>query len=236
MKTISTILLYFTMLCLSPLVHAGDATQLNFIGFADTGDYVAFETYGEHAGSELPYSAIYIVNVAKNRYAVKPIKSNPRAVAVSSLDEVRAQVLKQAQPQLDKFFIVPFNQGQHVISHGLQDLGINPLSVEFSLYPPIGDYPKTKYKINLKEIETQESCFGFGKGKKMRLSLLKNGGKVHKLQYDKKLPKTRGCPLAYRIQDVFIYDDKKVVVFLNLMLAGYEGQNMRYLAVTGLLP
>lgn len=237
MKTVLTILLYFSVLCFSPRLYAGDIAELNFIGFSDDGDYAAFESYGEHDGSALPYSDIFIIHVAKNRYAVKPIKSNPREVATLPLDQVREQTLKQAQPYLDKFYIVPFNQGNHAISHTLHDLSIDPLSVEFLLYPPTLDYPKTKYKISLKEIETEESCFGFGKGKKMQLSLFKNEGKkVYPLQHDKKLPKTRGCPLAYRIQDIYIYDSKSMIIFLNMMLVGHEGQNVRYLAVTGMLP
>jgi predicted secreted protein len=236
MKTIAIILLHLCSLFLSLAVMAAEGTQVNFIGYTEKGDYLAFEEYGEHEGSGVPYSDIFIIDVSKNRYAIKPIKTNPRDVAAFSLDETREFNQKQAQAQLDKLDILPNNTGQQVIAHGLLDLGVDPHQVEFALYPPIADYLKTKFKLKLTEIETEESCYGFGKGKKMQLSLQKNADKAVYLQNDKTLPPTRGCPLAYRIQDVFVYHEKQLAVFLNLILPGHEGKTLRYRVVTGQLP
>ena len=59
------------------------------------------------------------------------------------------------------------------------------------------------------------------------------------LQQDKVLPESRGCPFGYRIQDVYIFHGKDtppggyIVVFLNMSVPGFEGGDMRFLAVTG---
>jgi predicted secreted protein len=56
------------------------------------------------------------------------------------------------------------------------------------------------------------------------------------LQADKKLPKSRDCPMDYRIESVYLYQQRYLAVFLNMFLPRFEGQDMRYLVVTGELP
>jgi predicted secreted protein len=54
------------------------------------------------------------------------------------------------------------------------------------------------------------------------------------LQKDVDLPDSRHCPYGYRIEQVYFYKDN-VVVFLNMFSQGFEGPDMRYMAVTGAL-
>jgi len=46
------------------------------------------------------------------------------------------------------------------------------------------------------------------------------------------LPKVRSCPYGYCIEQVYFYKDK-LAVFLNMFSQGFEGPDMRYIAVTG---
>lgn len=46
------------------------------------------------------------------------------------------------------------------------------------------------------------------------------------------LPKARNCPFGYKIERVYVYEDK-VAVFLNVFSQGFEGPDMRYMVVTG---
>lgn len=54
------------------------------------------------------------------------------------------------------------------------------------------------------------------------------------LQKDKDLPQSRHCPFGYRIEQVYFYKDN-VAVFLNMFSQGFEGPDMRYMAITGKL-
>jgi len=55
---------------------------------------------------------------------------------------------------------------------------------------------------------------------------------VQVLQKDSSVPKARNCPYGYHIEQVYFYKDK-LAVFLNMFSQGFEGPDMRYMAVTG---
>jgi predicted secreted protein len=79
-----------------------------------------------------------------------------------------------------------------------------------------------------------ESCSG---GYKIELTLQDNTGhRTHDLQILQKdadvLPKSRQCPYGYKIERVYVYQNK-IAVFLNVFGQGFEGPDMRYLVVTG---
>lgn len=46
------------------------------------------------------------------------------------------------------------------------------------------------------------------------------------------LPKSRQCPFGYKIEQVYVYENK-IAVFLNVFGQGFEGPDMRYMVVTG---
>jgi predicted secreted protein len=48
------------------------------------------------------------------------------------------------------------------------------------------------------------------------------------------VPGSRQCPYGYRIEQVYYYKNR-LAVFLNVFGQGFEGPDMRYMAVTGLL-
>lgn len=52
------------------------------------------------------------------------------------------------------------------------------------------------------------------------------------LQKDLNIPAIRQCPSAYFIEQVWFYDGK-IAVFLNYYKQGFEGDDMRYMVVTG---
>jgi predicted secreted protein len=100
------------------------------------------------------------------------------------------------------------------------------------LQPVLGGTSSDLYSLNLEVKETAQDCFGLGKAKIFTLTLKgKNDNQIQTLQKDTQLPTSRGCPLDYRIAEIFSYQDK-IVTFINMFFAGAEGQNMRYLAVS----
>jgi predicted secreted protein len=220
--------------CLAlPLAWAGDAADLNFLGFAPDGNYLAFEQYGTHDGSGAPYSEFYFVETAKNEYSAKPVKPETPGEA-AELETARAAARKTAADELAQAKIQTGNVGKHVIAHPLSDLGADASQAVFTTAVPLGGLAYPKYEIRLQETATDTDCAGVGKAKIFSLTLHGADGKLLKtLQKDSKLPAARGCPLRYRIQDVFVYNDKHIAVFLNVFHPGFEGENMRFMVVSG---
>lgn len=247
---------------LLPAVWAGDAAQLNFIGFSADGKYLAFEQYGVTDGSAAPYSELHLINVADNHYLSKPLqadnieKFSPDELSEIPLDSLRKLNLSDNEKAINKYKLDKPQTGLHLIHHPLHDLGANPDEVTFSPQIPLGGRVFIRYQLSLTEEEDSSAdCFDMGTAKRMTLKLInldlqesqeqaKKDDKepvskqnpVTILQQDKKLPKARGCVLDYRIQDVYLYDDKHLAVLINQFKPGFEGQDMRYMVVTGKLP
>ncbi len=228
-----------TILSLTSSVFAGDYADLNFIGFSKDGKYLAFEEYGIGDGAGFPYSTIYFVSTEKNSFAAAPVK-----VFIENENATQAQARTKAKTlaakTLTKFKIVAGNTGTHVVSHLLTDLTLDnraentPEIVRFAIAVASnhreGDYQMTLDSMLTKTKECE--IYGFDTFK-MDLSLTdKESNAVSVLQKDAELPKARGCAMNYRIQDVFV-NGKYIAVFLNMNLPGFEGPDMRFLAISG---
>lgn len=230
--------LIFWLFFFSSVTQAGEAAELSFMGFAKDGQHLAFEQYGVMDGSGGYFSYLYLVNVPKNSYAVKPILSEI-VETEQTLIEFRREVRSQHIPQLEKYDIFPDNHGQHVISHLFSDVGVDPRQVQFNLRPPLQPLISSTFTVRLEEVsaEGEAECFGMGEPKRFTLSVTHDQtNSTEVLQVDKGVPSSRGCPLAYRIQDVYVYNREYIAVFLNMITPGFEGQSMRFLVVTGRLP
>jgi predicted secreted protein len=223
------------LLALSAPALAGDAAELELLGFSADGRYLAFEQYGILDGSGTPYAEIFFIDVPANAYAAKPVKSDVQPDV--SLDKARESTRQAAADDLKKLKIDPKQRGQHLIAHGLHDLGVAPREVEFTPQLPLGGMAYESYRLHLESRAIEQDCFGLGQAQIFTLALhLPDGKTVRTLQHDGKLPESRGCPLEYRIQDVYLYKERRLAVFLNVFQPGYEGRNMRYLVVTSELP
>ncbi|MEK7990380.1 MAG: DUF2259 domain-containing protein [Thiotrichaceae bacterium] len=228
---------WFTMLFLllaSFSVWAGDAAKLKFIGFSDAGNYLAYQQYWISDGEGAAYAELHIIDVERNRHIIPPIKHHhPDDRQLSAL---RQKNLKAANAKLKKYKIRTNNQGDWLASKRFSDIGSNGKQVRFSVGTPLANMPNIKYKLSLKEKGSRVSCGDAGKAKMFHLTLLNEGAqKTKTLQKDRNIPKVRGCPLRYRIQDVYAYHEEFITVFLNVFQAGFEGNNMRYMVVTGTL-
>lgn len=102
---------------------AGDYAHFHFIGFSNGGKYLAFEEYGinDDVDDSSPYSAIYIVNVDENNFAVSPIKATLDVYPLADWNEyetkVRAKNRRRAAKHLRRFGIVDGNTGLQVAAH-----------------------------------------------------------------------------------------------------------------------
>lgn len=220
---------------------AGDYATLNFIGFSEDGRYLAFEEYGTLDGSGFPYSNIYFINVAKNAYAAPRVAVMiEKETAVESTARKRASVL--AAKKLRQLRIVKGNPGKLVVSHLLTDLTFNSETNSPSNFirfaEEIGSmYRRGDHELSLTQapIKTKDCGFEDDETKLLEIKLTNKDDDTHKsLQKDTSLPPSRGCPLDYRMQDVYLYKDL-IAVFVGVFTRGFEGPDMRFMAVTGTL-
>jgi predicted secreted protein len=250
-KTYLLLLAFFAFFILPVNIFAGDYATLNFIGFSNDGKYLAFEEYGTHDGSGFPYANIYFINVEKNSYAAAPVKKRFDDSSMKVFDEskipgedvMRSQAKKAAAANLKKFKIVQGNTGEMVVARLLTDLNVGSTGqnnespdqvIEFTDYRG-SSYYEREYALLLKtsEIKTKDCEYSSDAVLKLDLTLKDTKAETETiLQNDKTLPESRGCPLSYSIQNVYVHENK-IAVFLNIFTMGFEGPDMRYMVVTG---
>lgn len=224
---------------------AGDFASLNFIGFSNDGKYLAFEEYGVQDGSGFPYSDLYVIDVAKNTFAATPVRSRLENENAAE-DQARARTKRLAASSLRKFRIVQGNTGKLVVSRLLTDLSLNddaksgggPQKIRFA--DEVGSmYTGNTFDLTLtgKATTTNECGVPDEPAEIFELSLKyenKQSGAAGTvlLQKDTTLPKARGCAFGYSVRSVYLYKNS-IAVFLNTYTRGFEGPDLRYLAVTG---
>lgn len=221
------------MLALSS-VWAGDATHLYFIGFSKDGRYLAFQQSGISAGEGTAFATLHVIEVIGNRYEVRPLETR------SNNDDEAAALksnLEQGKDKLNELGIIADNQGQQVVARPLSDISVDPKKAKFVLGVPLAGSAQKTYTVILEQKPAEAECASLGKSQMFNLAVInENEKKTKPLQNDTKVPESRGCPLDYRIADVYVYQEKFVAVFLNVSTPGFEGQNVRHMVVTGTLP
>lgn len=229
------ITLLFALLFALP-AHAGTFDKLNFIGFSENREYMAFETYGISDGSGHGYSKITFIDVAKNAWAGRPVKTGTEADMYTE-QQARTKTRAKATKQLAALGIVDGATGTHAFSRKITDLTTYSAPVRFARYVSstyqIGDF---ELHLNETPVSNTECALHTPPARNIFELSLKNRetNTTQVLQKDTKLPKSRYCPESYRIADVFIHE-KRLVVFLNMFSPGFEGHAMSYLAVTGII-
>jgi len=224
------------LLCFTPPVWAGDAANLHFIGFSEEGKYLAFQEYGVTDGEGAAYANTFFLEVASNRYAAKPVRSVQPDAEEAAEFILQAENLAAAQDELEKLGIASGKIGTQVIANNIHELSADPHEQRFALGLPLAGSPYEVYKLTLEETTGEAECFGLGQAKQFTLTVMNEyHQKPQILQADKAIPKSRGCPLGYRIQEVYVHNNQHLVVFLNVFKPGFEGQNMRFMAVSAAL-
>lgn len=217
---------------LSVAASAHDIAQLNFLGFDKTGKYLAFQHYGIHEGQGTAFAESFFIDVKENDYAAKPIETT--GAPNEELAKVRASNLNEAKAKLAELGITGDYQGTQVIARSIHDLDTKAHSARFDLGTVLAGAAVKAYSLKLEEKTGAQECVAGTKSKIFTLELLnEQDKKTFVLQKDKKLPPSRGCPTGYKIEDVYVFEEKAVVVFLNVLHQGFEGQTLRYMAVTG---
>ncbi|GEM45074.1 DUF2259 domain-containing protein [Deinococcus cellulosilyticus] len=195
---------------------AADQSTLQFLGFSKDGKYAAYEQYGIHDGSGFPFSEIVVLNVPQNK-AILTVKKSLQEDG-AEVKDARSQALKAAT--LNKYGILKTRLGRSVYANPL-----GKTSVQFQA-------KQKAYTMSVQPIPFKVTdCINpTAKGVSVQL----NKKVIFK---DIALPKDRICPQKYGIHQMRVWDSSKsFVAFIRYEKDGFEGPDVRYWAVSGILP
>ncbi len=240
MKKLLTTITLTLILAIPSNIFAGDYAELNYIGMSENGKYMAFEEYGEQDGSGYSYSNIYFLDVDQNKYASPPVKI--LLGDTDGIEAVRKKARRSAAANLKKYEIIEGHSGKLVVARLLTDSNFefDPYNdskkiqtIRFkseigSMYSR-GDYEITLALILIEEKNdyTDNPVYGLDLTLRDRVNDV-----LYKLQQDKSIPESRGLPISYTMQSIYLFKNK-IIVFLNVFSTGFEGPDMRYMVVTG---
>lgn len=230
----------FIALMLSAVVaaaRANDVAQAEVIGFSADGAYVAFEQYGVQDGSGFAYSDIFLIDLVRDAW----VEGTPVRVVIEDFEATeaaaRAAAMQRAQPLLRQIGIEPGRTGHVLLRHEPTDRSVDPHAARFVLF---ADAPLVyELRIAEREVPAPDCPEDFGPVKLFDLTLGEEGGAQRVLHSDTVLPKSRGCPLGYAIGQVWLYDGdgwntadgQSLLVLLHMRQPGFEGPDLRFLAV-----
>lgn len=225
-----------TLAGLAGPAEAGDRALVDFIGFSPDSRYFAFEEFGIQDGSGFAYSHIYVVNLETDSWVVgSPVRVDADNEE-RTLASVRADALRKAGT-----FIADFGLDVPAVTAALNGDGI-PLedysTLEFGA-PGYGlGAPSGHYALSLEHFDTTatspcEQWFDVTpQGYALTLDDGTHGRSVHR---DEALPRSRGCPLDYRIYAVVMPFGSETlshaVAIISVYPGGFEGPDRRFLAV-----
>lgn len=219
-------------------VQAADRALASVVGYSGDARYFAFEEYGIQDGSGFAYSNLYIIDLAEDRWVLGTPVQNLAGEEGETLSDIRAQTYEDAQMRLEELDIgfpaervasnddgVPEVTGKQLLfgippyAPQLDVIGHNLLTLE--TYPAVGGAPCQDW------FDTDPKGYA--------LTLQRGEGTPKEIHRDKALPRSRGCPEAYRISAVYLpfqaTSIDNAVVLISYYPRGFEGLDRRFLAV-----
>lgn len=214
---------------------AGSLAELGAAGFSDDGSYFAFEQYGIQDGSGFAYASITIVDVKTDSWVPgTPVKVRLDDETLSP-NQARSAVQKQASDLLAQYGVKSSN-GVLVAHNPASELSADPKNVRFlptKSTMPYGD--PIEVQLDTFELSAGLECDVFGQTYGFRL-LLSVPGKIRVLHEDTRIPGSRGCPLDYRIDQVYALPlaggETVLAIMLVMNTPGFEGPDGSYLGFT----
>ncbi|UJW84485.1 DUF2259 domain-containing protein [Devosia sp. SL43] len=226
----------FAMLITVTSAFAGDRAVIDFIGFSDDSRYFAFEEYGIQDGSGFAYSSIYIVDLSNDTWVVgTPIRIQADDETVS-LSQIRAEVQLQAADDIETLDINVPVEIAALIGDGTPGSDAQTLRFGVPAYTPgdvSGDYELQLSSFAAKAASPCQEWFGIDPlGYELSIS---DNGNERLLHRDATLPRSRGCPMAYRLYGVVLPFQAgsmgDAVGIVSVYPGGFEGPDRRFIAV-----
>ena len=254
---------------MATIASAGEYSTANSLGFSRDGNNFVFEEYGSTDGLGAPYVNLYAIDIARDKWLkgtpVRLQSSEAEVVAQEekladagitdpfdmeehtkdAIDALRAKAAQQAQPVLKSLGnLYAADLRVHNPPH---ELTSDARNVRFSVpgYRNLINNPPEILAWGLTLEETffpaGENCFALHDkmaGFTLTLTNEQTGEKIV-LNDDKRVPKSRGCPLKYYVEQVLVFPRKdegfSLAVLVRYAKPGFEGPDGRLIAVTGIV-
>ncbi len=217
------------------IASAGDFAEREIIGFSRDGAVFAFEEYGIQDGSGFPYSNIYIVDTANDRW----ISGSPFRVRIDNETAGIEDARRQARQQVGNALNGIIHQGLLAASNPHTEVSPDPYRIVARprSYIPSG-LPNLELKLDVYEVQGEDYCSLGGAVKAFRLMLIsQTPGTATRLIHDdgNSVPKSRNCPLDYQFADIITYHPDTsgmiAIALIRVWSLGFEGPDGRYIAV-----
>ncbi|MFN3267142.1 MAG: DUF2259 domain-containing protein [Deinococcales bacterium] len=208
------------MVLFAVVARAGDAASLEFVGFSQDGRFLAFEQYGIQDGSGFPYASVTVVNTTKNTLVTQVSRTIERDGAAIS----QARAALNTNTVLRPYAIVAGNQGRFI--------GIAPQAPNIRGQRSHFVYAGRTHELELNSefVDANEKTCPEKIEARVALKLTV-AGKTRTLQKDSKLPASRACARAYEMKSAHLLGNT-LVVFVVVHLPGFEGSDLRWMAIT----
>ena len=215
---------------------AGDRALVDIIGYSENANYFAFEEFGIQDGSGFAYSSIYVVNLETDSWALgTPIRVQAED-ETASLSQIRAQAQEKASETITALDIDVPAEMAALVGDGAP--GADGQSLRFGVpgYNPgavKGDYELRLSSFRAAAVAPCVEWFSVDPmGYQLTISADGNERVVHR---DENLPRSRGCPVAYRLYGVTLPFNagsaEAAVALISVYPGGFDGPDRRFLAV-----
>jgi predicted secreted protein len=216
---------------------AGDRALLDVIGFSPDASYFAFEEYGEQDGSGFAYANIYVVDVARDSWLPgTPVRVRADDEA-TPLADIRAEADGKAQPFLEETNVSTPAEIVALIGDGAVGPDATVLSFGRPGYAAGEVSDRRDLQLTTFPATSVEDCSTYFGTEPLGYRLtLSDGSAAITLHEDTgPLPRSRGCPLDYRLHAVVLpwqsVVQERGVVIVSVYPGGFEGPDRRFLAV-----
>jgi predicted secreted protein len=215
---------------------AGDRALLELVGYSGDGRYFAFEEFGIQDGSGFAYSNLYVIDLPRDGW----VAGTPFRLRVDDEDVALAEVRRRnrdaAAQTLARLDIGVPAQIAAMVGDGEPDPAAASLAFGVPGYGPgeaIGDY---RLELETFPAQALEPCEVYlnEKAKGYALTLV-GDGETRTLHRDTLLPRSRGCPLAYRLHALVLPMNEttleRAVALVSVYPLGFEGPDRRFIAI-----
>lgn len=217
---------------------AGDAAQIDFIGFSENKRFFAFEEFGIRDGSGGPYSSVYVIDLETDSWA----GGAPFTVSVddetAKLGDIRAGALAKAKPAIDRLQL-SFPAEILALRADADPQTGDSTTIGYGPYGPTPGQPTEIETLQLTTFEapSKEDCASYGvTSLGFALSLTKASGTNQEIHRDTIVPASRGCALSYKLYAVVApfywqWNADQAVAIVSVDKLGFEGPDRRFIAV-----
>lgn len=215
---------------------AGDRALLDYVGFSRDFRYFAFEEFGIQDGSGLAYSNIYVVDLDTDSWVIgTPVRIEAEAES-ASLSSIRDAAARRAEGHFDEFGIDVPVEIAAMIGDGVPDTDARELVFGAPGYLPGAVSGRYTLRLDTFETSATSPCAEWfsvaAKGYELAIA---DAGGARLIHRDQNLPRSRGCPLDYRIHSVVMPFEgatlSNAVAIISVYPGGFEGPDRRFLAV-----